>query len=642
MLGFSRRIAGHSTHTIKPHSTSVSWGLFNLPQLLPSKRANVVLRWIVLLYPCLTLCPIRYCAPTNQGLQHLDNTWMFALNYAAAHHLVLGRDIAWTYGPLACLLVPFDVGHNLAKGLAFQGALWVLVIAILWDLFFRGGFPLRNLALFSILIGLSVVDYHQPVYPGDILLPAALILLVHFRLRGGIIRYFTALGLLGLIPLTMQLTGAFLVAGVMAGLVVDRLLSDDRGPRPDAVLAATVPAAVAIVGYRLALGSFQAVAGYARSGLELTRGYSVAMSSSGPRIELIVALEAMVLLSAGVLLLMLQQREKARFFTLILVLPVILSLKHSFVLQQFLHSVQFFCFVAVALALVMLAVPLNDQVTAVRAAAVLLLFAVLWQDYVAGPMSDLKIENAIACAIGVRTPSLVWNAVHFRRLRQSLAAEGRENYSDTRIEPEIKLIVGHEPVGFLSYAYSNALMEQLNLVLLPVVQNYSAYTPYLDQLNATWIDGKGPRFLIFDPKEQLGPHPTVDRHPWTEAPATWAEIYRWYNTRMLGTHNLLLERRAEPRFRRFERLARQTAYFGEYLPVPASPEPVFWSVQCSLSTTGKLRALLLRVPEVMMDVKEGDGRTKSFRAIPPVLGAPSLGNYLPTSLAEFAEIFGEP
>ena len=160
-----------------------------------------------------------------------DNMWFFALNYAAAHHLVIGQDIAWTGGPLFYLLFPFDIGHNLARGLAFQAASWVLVIVVLWDLFFRGGFPVRNLAVFSVLIGLSTLEYHQMGYPGNLLLYPALMLLVHFRLRGGIVRYVTALAIMGLMPL-LQIFGVLVAAGVMAGLIVDFLLRDRRTASP--------------------------------------------------------------------------------------------------------------------------------------------------------------------------------------------------------------------------------------------------------------------------------------------------------------------------------------------------------------------------------------------------------------------------
>ena len=217
-----------------------------------------------------------------------------------------------------------------------------------------------------------------------------------------------------------------------------------------------------------------------------------------------------------------------------------------------------------------------------------------------------------------------------------------ENYSaDNRTEPQIKSIVGHEPVAFLSDIYSNALLDDLNLVLFPVIQRYSAYTPYLDELDATWIDTKGPQFLIFDVLAIFDGLAIDGRHPWTESPATWTEVYRWYNTRMLGKHLLLLERRVQPRFAKFELLAHRTVHFGEDLPMPASPDSVFWTMHCSLSATGKLRALILRVPEVRMELSETDRPPRNFRVIVPVLEAPSLGNHLPSSLAEFAEVFSE-
>src|SRR5262249_53900223 len=188
----------------------------------------------------------------------------------------------------------------------------------------------------------------------------------------------------------IQISGGFVAAGITAGLFVDRLLRDGRSAKIYAALTAMVPLTVAIAGLRLALGSFAAMEGYFRSGLELIRGYSVAMSWSGPRLELIVALEAVLLLAAAVLLLALRQRDRARFVALVLALPVALSVKHAFVRQEFFHIAQFFCFVAVALAVLMLAIPLNERVMTIGAAIVTLLFAVLWQDYVAMKHPDSK------------------------------------------------------------------------------------------------------------------------------------------------------------------------------------------------------------------------------------------------------------
>ncbi|HEY6346657.1 MAG TPA: hypothetical protein VIY49_34635 [Bryobacteraceae bacterium] len=90
----------------------------------------------------------------------------------------------------------------------------------------------------------------------------------------------------------------------------------------------------------------------------------------------------------------------------------------------------------------------------------------------------------------------------------------------------------------------------MHLTLYPTVQRYEAWTPWLDRWNAAWIRDKGPRCLVFDGKA------IDERDAWAETPAMWLEIYRWYDTRFLGTRNLLLVRRAAPRFGALETIGK--------------------------------------------------------------------------------------
>jgi hypothetical protein len=129
------------------------------------------------------------------------------------------------------------------------------------------------------------------------------------------------------------------------------------------------------------------------------------------------------------------------------------------------------------------------------------------------------------------------------------------------------------------------------------------------------------------------------RHPWTETSAMWVEVYRWYDTRMLGVRNLLLERRSQPRFQSFESLAHSQLRLGDELLMPPSPQPVFWTLNCPLTAAGKLRVLLFRVDEIVLTVEERDRQWDPLRVLPEVLTAPSMGNYLPSDLSEFAQVF---
>ena len=97
-------------------------------------HAEPLLRGLLMVYVVLVASPMRYWMIRNDDL---DYTWVFALNYGAAHGLAFGRDLLWTNGPLGVLTFPQNIGHNLANGLFFQVCVWALLAAIFTDLFFR-------------------------------------------------------------------------------------------------------------------------------------------------------------------------------------------------------------------------------------------------------------------------------------------------------------------------------------------------------------------------------------------------------------------------------------------------------------------------------------------------------------------------
>jgi len=391
-----------------------------------------------------------------------------------------------------------------------------------------------------------------------------------------------------------------------------------------------VPAFVSGMGYWISIRSLPAFAAYIRSSFELANGYNLAMVLPGSSRELQAVFGAVGLLALAIILLAKLDRRTALFLSLLFAVPLLVNIKHALVRPDS-HIVYLFGFVAVAIGLVALATAMDKWRTIGLTAIAAVMLPIVYQVYVA----ELGQKAAILRVTGINAPLLAWRTVHLANLRRELNAISQQTYSaENRLEPEIKAIVQHEPVASLSVGYSNAVVDDLNLVLYPVLQRYSAYTPYLDSLNADWIRDKGPRFLVFDGFAIDG------RHPWTETPAMWIEVYRWYDTRMLGKYNLLLERRAVPRFTRFETLAHERLRFGEELRIPSSSQPVFWTMQCSLTNTGKLRGLLYRLNEVTMSVDNGTGRADLFRVLPSVLAAPSMGNFLPSDLGQFAAVFG--
>ncbi len=581
-----------------------------------SPRRRAALRAMLFAYLGIVLCPIQYWPLTGE----VDSTLIFALNYGHAHQLVIGRDIFWNWGPLSHLLFPMDIGGHLARGLAFQAIAWLILLSILWNLFYRSGLRLRHLVFFSVFLGLSA-----SVSGGadQVLLRCAMILLLQYKVRQGVWRYIAALAILGLLPL-INFSWAMATAGTAVGLVVYPVVSRQPVRWRNLLLAATVPLCVAGSLYWLTLGSFQVFSNYLKVSTELARGYSVAMSAPGAMTELFAALEALFLAAIAVSAVARHNRDIADFLVCVLAVPLFVSFKHGFVVQDA-HIHHYFCFVALILALAALTAPLHSKRTAARFAVIALAFGLIWQDNVARAGPDFALTST-----GLKTALHLRNLLRHVSLRQADAQTAF--LPDQIVEEEIKSIVQHEPIASLSTLYNHLYAGGMNLALYPIVQRYSAYTPYLDQLNATWIREHGPRFLVFDGKAN-------GRHPWTETPAMWLEVYRWYDTRLLAVHNLLLERRAQPRFTRLERVERAQMRLGEEFTVSTSSQPVFWSMDCALSRTGEARALFFRVPPTTMTVHSRGGGVDVFRVPLAVLRSPSPGGSLPSNLAEFAAVF---
>ncbi|MGH9592607.1 MAG: hypothetical protein ACRD5L_05910, partial [Bryobacteraceae bacterium] len=336
---------------------------------------------------------------------------------------------------------------------------------------------------------------------------------------------------------------------------------------------------------------------YLHASLDIIGGYSAAMSNSGDPIEFAGAAETLICVGAFLFWKARSNRRAAWFFVALLTVPILMSLKHGFVRQD-VHVINFVFFAGLALGLISLVMPL-DGARSMVAFLVVVNFGMVSFEYM---FAKVGIGDAFAEASGVRGASLAWGALHPSRLHGELASAARDYLPEARVEPEMRTIIAAEPVASLSLAYSSALLDGLNLAVYPVVQRYSAYTPYLDRINATGVRDKGPRFLLFDG------HAIDQRHPWAETPAMWLEVYRWYDTRLTGARSVLLERRLTPRFQGLKPVARFQMPIGAPLDMP--PDAQFWSIQCGQSAFGRLEKLVFRVPALRMRVDPYGGEPK--------------------------------
>jgi len=206
----------------------------------------------------------------------------------------------FTAGPLGYLTFPQDIGHNLVRGLLFQTAVWAVLIVILADLFFGAGFPLWSLVFFSAFVGIaSPLFWFNRMGLEDLLLVGALVLLVIFYRQGGIVRYVTALLLLGITPL-IKLSGGAIAAAALAGFLLDRAIQCRWRAWRETVLALVIPTTAAAAAWWWTQSSWDTLSGYLKASAEIVSGYSGVMSLPSAPVDFRAAAEALVI--AGMLL----------------------------------------------------------------------------------------------------------------------------------------------------------------------------------------------------------------------------------------------------------------------------------------------------------------------------------------------------
>jgi hypothetical protein len=605
----------------------------------PVERA---LRMLLLTYVVLVASPLRFWLIRADDL---DYCWVFALNLGAAQGLAFGRDLIWTNGPLGYLTFPQNIGNNLPIALLFQACAGALLAWAYFDLFFRTGIPLARLALFSLCVGLASPLFWFDRNSEDVFLAGVLTLLVmvrfdhpssaghalNDRLAGANLRrYLTALVLAGILPL-IKLSGGIHAALALGGFLIDRMITLRRAAWREVLLAALVPAACLLIGLAITLPSLQAFLSYLHEARDLVSGYSVSASQGGSAAELAAAL--LVLLAILFLIWLQRDSHVARFYLLFLSAPLLFALKHGFARQDGNHETNFFCFAALAIGLIALYAKFSGWRTSAVVAVVaplpilcllptlphLTSYKVLLDN-----ISGLRVVQHMALAF--RSATHPQTPAAQRALMGALAPA-------PLVGPEMRAIIGDSPVAVLTLVYSQAYFDNLNLKIYPVVQLYSAWTPFLDQMSAEWIRTKGPRYLLFNGGA------IDERHPWAQTPALWAEIFRDYETRLLTDHNLLLQRRAAPRFTALETVRSFPVSFPGEFALPPAEAAEFWSLSCPMTAAGTLRRFVFRVLPVTMSVQFDDGRQRTYRSIMDVIGSPVLGEGLPSTLPEFAAVF---
>ena len=471
--------------------------------LAPTVSASVLLLLLVYLVPWVPEMPGR----------GLDPSWTQSLNQALSQRLTFGTDLIFTFGPFGALYSrvyhPDTYALILTASLVLTLAYWG-ILQLLW-----GSQPLK-LALMGAVTA-SSGRFDDPallLYP--LLVAISLPLLLQKRLVWG---WALALAPMGLLALTKGT--ALLLGGSIAGVLGLYLAGQKKiGWALTTLVAPLVAAAVAWVLAGQPPGS---AIQYLQSILEVSSGYSQAMSSTGPSHQI-----ATYLVLAGMLLAATVPWRQPSVLGWVMVASLALYLWVAFKIGFVRHD-NHYLVAASALLPAMLVIAFRQR---------------LWWPYLIGwlvlGLSSNFVGSALLEQYRILSSRVSQISNSIASGEPSLPQRYAETLKATAAQHPLPLVAGSADI----YAYEqSALIASGNRWNpRPVFQSYAAYTPRLAQLNRQHLlKPDRPDYLFFRVE-------TIDsRLPSLDDGASWPVILTNYQpVQWAGQHLLLQAKSSQP------------------------------------------------------------------------------------------------
>jgi hypothetical protein len=353
---------------------------------------------------------------------------------------------------------------------------------------------------------------------------------------------------------------------------------------------------------------------YIRYGLELSNGYTAAMSYHGPLQGVIIGLIAIFIIFILLVYSILGKKHKIIIFLVLNSFILFAAFKHGFVRHD-LHSLIFYnmCTLLLGITLVILLIEVEKKKNRIDLLCIILSVIML---------------GVLALTINSLGPwALTDNILH---KSGSYMLAGQMLIDETKFDGQVQL---QEEQIRKDYPLDNSMLDyidQKTIDILPwdlslcraygfnwsprlVIQSYSDYTQTLDQATSEHFAGNDtPQVLLYYYEE------IDNRYPLYDEPATFREIlenYQYMN--MSGDFIVLNRTKTTPGM--YTAIATQNGEMGQWINVPAYDGAKFAKVNVNYNLFGKLTNLLYKPAELHIQFKLKDGTTSPiYRFIPDV------------------------
>jgi hypothetical protein len=541
----------------------------------------------------------------------LDNSWNIALHLAHRDHFIHGKDFVFTYGPLGVLNSRYSISVNLFVYLIFDIYFLAVIFYILKDVL-KKRFS-YGLAIFIFIT--IITSMYEGIYQWHFFF--FLYFLFSFLKQPRNFSFLLHAGILSLICFYFKVS-----FGIVA-IVVFLMTIGYTGIRKRISLRSV---AVILGVYILSLWLSSKLLlvdlkGYVVGALELIDGYNDAMFTElSPEYKVFSYLATIAVFIAVfyiVWLFILSIRKKNfvaeidQFFIYgIIGLTIFIVFKSGFVRAD---SHIFVFFKGICLIMPLFYLFSNDAFQ--RKAAALCCWFVLAICFFAvnaipgsyRPYTRILTMSIVPIKIGeIKT--------YFKGIMDYNKAveDSKRLYSGTN---DLKKIIGSHSVDVVPSEISKVYFNGLRYNPRPVIQSYSAYGKYLDDLNYDkYTSDNAPDYILFDLKS------IDDRFPYFDESKTKLAILTHYDVVDEYEGDLILKRRVTPD----KLIPRDTqeiidAKMGDDVPIEENDGLQYSKLLVNYDFPGKLRRLFFIPPELKITITLENGEARTYKVIKPII-----------------------
>lgn len=515
-------------------------------------------------------------SPYNSISFGLDPSWVVGVNLALINNLQFGPDIAFTFGPLGFLYNPFYVDNEL----------WFIsfIYMIFAHFSFLFGFMLlmvrssatwkEYLVVFPILI-ISIYlikDYM-------LLLSAAIFLFLILTKRINSKYYVPLLFFVSLILAISSLIKFNMLIASLSYIIAFLLICNFR---KELIKYSYLP--VLYFGFVLFLwlvsGQFLSnLPVYLFNSYQISNGYQDAMAINGPFWQVLAGLMSILFMIILFIYSYIKKIHHLLFFIFLNSVFLFLIFKDGFVRHDA-HVLRFIATYAILFACIFI-IFRRESNFVLRSISLLISFLFITSLYIGVP--GIAQNNIVQNFPNYQlTSSLIFN----ESFQTKFLEDSKNSIKQTHpLDDKTIKYLGNKKVDIFPWDIALLWAYNISWSPRPVIQSYSAYTQYLDNLNAQHFSkDKAPDAILYSFKS------IDERYPLFDEPSTFASILNNYTLVGRSGEFLLLSYKPEKNLQLIEeKLGSVMVEPGQPIKIPQYKSgSVFGHIELKYSTFGKI------------------------------------------------------